>query len=132
MYVTVNDACVTDIIPSSHIWYILVYPGRQGCSSGRNLQPVSLSTLSLATPRSLLSPFDTIAGYLQDKRKAQQAAYRRAADLLRACGAASQQQGGSGAFDGAYEGTLGLTRKLHYTGYVQVGTGGCYARWAAG
>lgn len=60
------------------------------------------------------------AGYLHDNRKAQKAAYRRAADLLQACGAARRRQEGAAAADGAYEGALGLTRKLHYTGYVQV------------
>lgn len=60
------------------------------------------------------------AGYLHDNRKAQKAAYRRAADLLQACGAARRAEGAAAA-DGAYEGALGLTRKLHYTGYVQVG-----------
>lgn len=60
------------------------------------------------------------AGYLHDNRKAQKAAYRRAADLLQACGAARRRSEGAAAADGAYEGALGLTRKLHYTGYVQV------------
>jgi hypothetical protein len=60
------------------------------------------------------------SGYLHDKRKAQKAAYRRAADLLQACGAARRRHEGAAAADGAYEGALGLTRKLHYTGYVQV------------
>lgn len=62
------------------------------------------------------------AGSLQDNRKAQKAAYRRAADLLRACGEARVRLEGTAAADGAYEGALGLTRKLHYTGYVQVWT----------
>ena len=31
-----------------------------------------------------------------------------------------QQSGVAAAGDSAYEGALGLTRKLHYTGYVQV------------
>ena len=52
-------------------------------------------------------------------RFATQAAFRRAADLLQACGAARRQQQLGYAGDGAYEGALGLTRKLHYTGYVQ-------------
>lgn len=75
------------------------------------------------------------AGYLHDNRKAQKAAYRRAADLLQACGAARRRQEGPAAADGAYEGALGLTRKLHYTGYVQVcvcwWSGGWRQRWAA-
>jgi len=61
-----------------------------------------------------------VQGYLHDNRKAQKAAYRRAADLLQACAAARKRQEGAAAADGAYEGALGLTRKLHYTGYVQV------------
>lgn len=52
--------------------------------------------------------------------KAQKAAYRRAADLLKAVGDARRRQEGTAAADGAYEGAVGLTRKLHYTGYVQV------------
>uniref|UniRef100_A0A383V936 1-phosphatidylinositol 4-kinase n=1 Tax=Tetradesmus obliquus TaxID=3088 RepID=A0A383V936_TETOB len=52
-------------------------------------------------------------------RFATQAAFRRAADLLQACGAARRRQQLGYAGDGAYEGALGLTRKLHYTGYVQ-------------
>jgi hypothetical protein len=52
-------------------------------------------------------------------RFATQAAFRRAADLLQACGAARRLQQLGYAGDGAYEGALGLTRKLHYTGYVQ-------------
>jgi hypothetical protein len=65
-------------------------------------------------------PISCCAGYLHDNRKAQKAAYRRAADLLQACGAARRRVEGAAAADGAYEGALGLTRKLHYTGYVQV------------
>lgn len=52
-------------------------------------------------------------------RVATQAAFRRAADLLQTCGAARRRQQMSQAGNGAYEGALGLTRKLHYTGYVQ-------------
>jgi hypothetical protein len=59
-------------------------------------------------------------GYLNDNRKAQKAAYRRAADLLKACGEARRRYEGAAAADGGYEGAVGLTRKLHYTGYVQV------------
>lgn len=50
---------------------------------------------------------------------ATQAAFRRAADLLQVCGAARRTQQLGQISDGAYEGALGLTRKLHYTGYVQ-------------
>jgi hypothetical protein len=52
-------------------------------------------------------------------RFATEAAFRRAADLLQACGAARRRQQLGYAGDGAYEGALGLTRKLHYTGFVQ-------------
>jgi hypothetical protein len=49
---------------------------------------------------------------------ASQAAFRRAADLLRICGQARNAQQLT-ASDGAYEGTLAFARKLHYLGHVQ-------------
>lgn len=52
-------------------------------------------------------------------RVATQAALRRAADLLQACAKARRQQQLGQGGEGAFEGALGLTRKLHYTGYVQ-------------
>ena len=61
------------------------------------------------------------AGGRHQARIATQAAFRRAADLLQTCSAARRRlQPGQPVADGAYEGALGLTRKLHYTGYVQV------------
>jgi hypothetical protein len=54
-----------------------------------------------------------------------QAAVRRAADLLRVCGEARARRaargagGEGGAAGGAYQGTLALSRKLHYSGYVR-------------
>lgn len=72
-----------------------------------------------------------VQGYLRDNRKAQKAAYRRAADLLQACAAARKRQEGAAAADGAYEGALGLTRKLHYTGYVQVCLSVCNREWGS-
>eukprot|EP00879_Flechtneria_rotunda_P007045 GHRR01007395.1.p1 GENE.GHRR01007395.1~~GHRR01007395.1.p1 ORF type:complete len:1449 (+),score=535.85 GHRR01007395.1:542-4348(+) len=56
---------------------------------------------------------------------ATQAAFRRAADLLQACEAAKKRQQLWSVGDGEYEGALGLTRKLHYTGYVQGLVNGC-------
>ncbi|KAF8068220.1 PI4KA1 [Scenedesmus sp. PABB004] len=52
-------------------------------------------------------------------RGAATAAFRRAADLLQACGAARRRLQPGQVGDTGYEGALGLTRKLHYTGYVQ-------------
>jgi hypothetical protein len=54
---------------------------------------------------------------------ARQAALRRAADLLRICGDARAARGGYAdevdGDGGAYQGTLALARKLHYSGYVR-------------
>lgn len=64
------------------------------------------------------SPYNTTAtGHAHLLASASQAAFRRAADLLRICGA--QRRKRLRLVDGAYEGTLALSRKLRYTGYIQ-------------
>eukprot|EP00878_Enallax_costatus_P027523 GHUV01029645.1.p1 GENE.GHUV01029645.1~~GHUV01029645.1.p1 ORF type:complete len:320 (+),score=107.13 GHUV01029645.1:530-1489(+) len=106
----------SDALPGATPPAWLADSGHEGLSAATALggSPASSSTTSMGSLTT--SPVQSSG---RQARVATQAAFRRAADLLQLCAKARRQQEQGQVGDGAYEGALGLTRKLHYTGYVQ-------------